>query len=218
VDTLQEDRVTAKAIAGGSWVEIVVAAAAIAIAGVGLAGHHAFEMAAIATVAIGTALLVHGGAIATRWTHAANKLSGRSDDAVTSGVAAELAAGLAGVVLGLLAFAHVVPRLLLPLAAVVFGGALLLDGAAQPKLADVVHDDDPRAERTTHRWMDASGGAMIVVGGAALVLGLLQLVATSRAVELSLAATVAVGGALALAGFATMVKFARRALQLRKPR
>lgn len=204
------DRETADAITSGSAFELCVAALAVAAAIVGISGIAATYMAALATMAVGFALLAQGGLLASRWNNAI-RIEGRvRTEAV--GIGTEVFGGLAGLALGVLAFFGVLPHVLMPIAAIVLGVALLLGGPTQPELAEVGRSGESgKRYRVTRRAVRTSGGVMVMAGLAALVLGTLALlVSTGPILTLSLVAMLCIGAALVLAGGAVTARFARR--------
>jgi hypothetical protein len=197
---------------GGTTVEAIGGLAGVILAIVGLASIWSYTMAGLAAIAIGIGLVAHGGAIMTRWNQALSRLSrGRYDrNEIAGGLGTEVFGGLAGIVLGVLAVVNVNPFVTLPIAAIVFGAALLLGGATQPELENLAPEDDPRLRRFTHRAIEASGGVMVMVGIAAAVLGILALVHAGTVVTLSLVAMLCVGAALFLAGGTLGARLVRR--------
>ena len=114
---------------------------------------------------------------------------------------------MVGIVLGILVLADVMPAVLLAVTAIVFGGALLLGGAAQPELANLAA---PPRRPTVQDAVEASGGIMVLVGVAAAVLGILSLLGVGPALTLALIAMLCIGGALLFAGGALATRFMRR--------
>jgi hypothetical protein len=123
---------------------------------------------------------------------------------------AEMFAGLAGIVLGILALARVLPLALLPIAAIVLGGSVVFGGAAQPELADVVHDRDSSRDRMMRDAARGSSGAMVLAGLGAAVLGILALINVGPVLTMSIVAMLAIGAALVLGGGALTARFASR--------
>jgi hypothetical protein len=213
-DASRDERLTAGTIAGGSSLEVLAGAGAIVLAIIGLIGYYPFYMASIATIAVGAALLVYGGAIAARWSDTVRRLRRTDEELVAGGVGTEIVGGIAGIILGIIALAGILPFTLLAVAAIVLGGSVLLGGAAQPDVAIFSFDRDPRIERVTRRSVETSGGVMVLVGAAAVVLGILALVQIGPALALATVAMLALGAGLLLAGGATAARFGRRLTQI----
>jgi hypothetical protein len=206
-----EERRTMGVLAGGSSLETLGGLVAVVVSVLGFATRP-LAMAAVATIAIGVALLAQGGAIAARWSETLRRLElqrfERSE--IVGGVGTEVFGGGAGIVLGVLALAGVLPEVLLPAAAIVYGASLLLGGSAQPDLAHLAPDRDPRIARVTYAAVQASGGIMVLVGVAAAVLGILALLAVGPALPLTLVAMLVIGAALLFAGGALTARLLRR--------
>ncbi len=209
----KEEKVTTGVFAGGASIEAIGGLAAVVLAIIGFASgaHYVFWMTAASTLVIGFALLVHGGSIVARWRQVQDRLlADRGDRAeLVGGIGTEVFGGVVGIVLAILALANVLPYVMLPIAAIVYGGALLLGGAATPELEGLAPERDPRFRRYTKDAIEASGGVMVMVGIAAAVLGILALVSVGPFLTLTLVAMLAMGGALLLAGGSLTARFAR---------
>jgi uncharacterized membrane protein HdeD (DUF308 family) len=208
-----QDRTTRAVFSGGSTLEMLGGIAAVVLAILGLTAFMPFKMAAIAVIVIGVALLAQGGSIASRWNRARRRLVGQryEHSELVGGVSTEVLAGVAGIVLGILALVGVMPAILLPVAAIVFGGSLLLGGAAQPDFDALAPEAaHSRERRVMHEALQASGGTMVIAGVAAAVLGILALLHVGPVLLLSLIAILCVGGALVLGGGALTAKFSHR--------
>src|SRR5262249_24518809 len=171
------------AVAGGSLAEGLGGAAAVILAIIGLAGLLPRYMAAIATITIGVAFLAQGGAIASRWS-AIRETVGRFEHATAefgAGMSAELLGGAAGIVLGILALIGLVPNLLLPVALLVFGGTLLLSSASEYEIGGGAGVTDTRWGTITREVAAGAAGTNLLVGIAAVVLGIIALVVAGKA-------------------------------------
>jgi hypothetical protein len=178
------DERTAEIVGAGSIAEAVGAAAAIVLAILGLAGTLPLTMASVATIALGAALLFEGGAIAARYKRLlaetiapGERRRGRFE--LGGGVTAETVAGIAGIVLGILALLDVMPLLLTAVAVIVFGAALLFGSAATARLNAIAGEEayarDKR--RVVHEAVAVAAGGELIIGVGALVLGILALLA-----------------------------------------
>jgi hypothetical protein len=206
---LAPSRRTIAAIEGGSSIEAMAGLAAIAVSVIGVAGYEPFTMGGVAVIAIGLALVAQGGAIAARWRDALLRLDGTRYDRneLIGGIGTEVFGGIVGIVLGILVLAGVMPTILLPVSAIVFGGSLLLGGAAQPELSAIA---GPANRTSIQGAVEASGGIMVLVGIASAVLGILALLDVGPVITLALVALLCVGGALFFAGGALAARFMRR--------
>jgi hypothetical protein len=208
-ELLSADKKTIAVIEGGSSVEALGGLVTVVLAILGLARYDPLRMGGVASIVIGASLFVQGGAIASRWRSELRRLDGVRYDRneLIGGVSTEVFGGVVGIVLGILVLADVMPAVLLAVAAIVFGGALLLGGAAQPELANLAA---PPRRPTVQEAVEASGGIMVLVGVAAAVLGILSLLGVGPALTLALIAMLCIGGALLFAGGALATRFMRR--------
>jgi hypothetical protein len=134
----------------------VIVLAIIAISGVSVE-----ILASIATIVIGAGLMVQGFNSAAEHAKAMPaEASAAAGAEPTSDVMVDFVAGVTGIVLGILALIGVNAAHLVPAALIVFGASLLLSGTLS------------FGERGTA----AAGGAEVLTGLAAVVLGILSLV------------------------------------------
>jgi hypothetical protein len=96
--------------------------------------------------------------------------------AVSRGLTAEFLAGIAGIVLGLLALLRIVPMTLLLVAVITYGGTLMLTSGESLWLNSLVAKDNAIMRQLMHCMSVAAAGAQVLAGLAALVLGILALV------------------------------------------
>jgi len=191
-----------KIIAGGSMLEGVGGLAAIILAILGLSGILPTDLMAVGVIGIGVSLLFEGGAVGARFSRlVANtgKIVGAPSE-LGGGMTAEFLAGAAGVVLGLLALLHIAPAILPPVAAIVFGGALLLGSGAAARLSylEATNGSTPDGiDEVLREAVSASAGAQVLTGVAAALLGILALVGFNPTV-LTLVAVLCLGTAVVL--------------------
>lgn len=201
----REDRkTTAKVIAGGAMTEALAGLAAVALTIIALAGVLPGYLAAIATIAVGVALLAQGGAAATRWSRIVAETPGYELDPKTelgSGMTGEILGGAAGIVLGILALIGVAPQILIPVALLVFGGAMLVGTGATVDLGMLRGPADPRVDRATREITAAASGTQMLIGIAAIVLGILALIGVDP-LTLSLVGLLAAGTSILFSGSA----------------
>lgn len=207
----REMRRASSVFAGGSTIETLGGLTALVVAIVGFSSIP-FTMASIGTIAIGIALFSQGTAIMARWREALRRLEGTRYEKreLASGVSTEMFGGLAGIVMGMIALLGVKPLVLLPVSAIVFGGALLLGGAAQPDLVYLAPERNPKLARMTYSAIQTSGSVMILVGIAAVVLGILAVLHVGPILTLTLVSQMAIGAALVFAGGALTARFVHR--------
>ncbi len=172
---------SARVVAGGSVLELVGGAGAAVLAVLALAGVLPLAFAAIATIAVGAALLFEGGSIVSRYAQLEAETARDtrlSNTSLGSGMAAESLGGIAGIVLGILALLGVSPVVLLASAAIAVGAALLVGTEAVSRLnaLEIQGGQEPdRAHRITRQAVTAASGGQVLAGIGAAVLGILAL-------------------------------------------
>lgn len=181
---------------GLATAEAIAGIIAIVLTILGLAHVEPQLLVAIATIAIGVALLAQGAAIADEYAH----LTAYQGDAAiifggSSTWSIELLAGAAGVVLGILALLGVAPLILVAIAIIAMGGGLSLSAGATAQLsvANVVRA--PLDERIRRFATESASTASITQGLSglqAIVLGILSLAGFSS-LGLVLIALLAIG-------------------------
>jgi hypothetical protein len=207
----RQDKLDAALLTGGSSLETLGGLIAV-IAGVIGFWFGPVLMSAIATIAIGIGLLAEGSSIMARWRANLKRLDGPRFDRneMVGGMSTEVFGGLVGIVLGIVALFGVSPLVLLPTAAIVFGGSLLLGGAAQRELVFLAPERNPRVARFTYGAIQVSGGTMVLVGVGAAVLGILALLDVGPILTFTLVAMLCIGAAMLFAGSALTARFVRR--------
>jgi hypothetical protein len=198
--------------AAGSAVEAVGGAAAAVLAVLGLAALFPMTLSAVATIAVGAALLAEGAAIASRYTYLTSEAERSRLGAAElgGGMSAEFLGGAAGIVLGLLALLHVVPLTLMAVAAVVFGGALLLGSGATSRLEEATFSGTETTgirAGVAHEAVAAASGAQVLAGLGSIVLGIIALVGIVPE-TLILVAMLTVGATILLSGSAVTARLA----------
>lgn len=192
---------------GGSTAEALAGLGAVVLAILALIGVLPVTLTAIATIAIGAGLFLRGMAIVSRLNEVRHEsYSYRSSTTRVGRVGSltiEMLCGLACIALGVLALLGFETGTLLQIAAIVFGGGLMLSAGATMRLADLMasHPDaDPRAREVEREAARSTAGIETLVGIGAVVLGILSLVGISPTFLLVVIANLAVGGALLLSG------------------
>jgi hypothetical protein len=157
-----------KTVFRGSMAESIASGATIVLSLIAPSGVMRDALLAIAVVTAGVAFLVEGGSLPMRFSRA------RLDKADFGiGMTSELFAGMSGVVLGILSLMNLSPMLLLPVAVIVFGGALMLSDITM-RLNDIELDGMPVAERfknIAHEITTAAVGVEFLLGLSAVILG-----------------------------------------------
>ena len=189
----------------GSLIELVVGIGAAVLAILGLVGQLPEVLLAVAVVAIGAAFIVKSRSIITRFHVFTKETSDIATDDLAMGMATEFTAGVAGVVLGILAMMGFVPLIMLSVSAIVFGLSLVVGVGAENSLNEI-----ESACGTTHHGVrekvketiSAASAVPMLLGISAAVLGVLSLVGIVMPMILILTAVLAVGGAMAFNGIA----------------
>jgi hypothetical protein len=189
----------------GSLVEGVGGVGAVVLAILGLAGLLPLEIAAIAAIAVGVSVAVEGGTVASRLsrTLGAAGMAQAEFAELGGGMSAELLGGTAGGVLGLLAVLHIVPMVLVPVAVVVLGAALLMGSGATSRVSTLTATwaTRPEVQPAAREALLAATSAQMMVGIGAVALGIIGIVGFSP-VTTSLVAFLILGAALVLNGTA----------------
>ena len=193
--------IAAEAEPFGLLTEGAAGIAAIVLGIIGLAGVSAGALASITTIIIGVGLVVqafNAAAEASRGLNAGGAavgVTGRGNE-LGGEVMIDIAAGVTGIVLGILGLVGINAQYLIPAALIVFGGALILSGAVAVQGRTMTTMTASGAPvQVSHQGSAAMSGLQVLVGFAAIILGILTLIFGSSWV-LVLVGFVAVGAAL----------------------
>lgn len=164
-------------LAGGSLAEALGGAGVVVLGILGLIGVLPVMMASIGAIAVGGALMFGGGTLAARYGRALSRTANNDlAEASAGGLALEALCGVAGIALGILALLGVAPFTLLGVAAIVLGGGLALASGATARLDDLLQRSGLESGgRAAQEALRATGGAEVMLGLAAVVLGILSL-------------------------------------------
>jgi hypothetical protein len=158
--------------------ELLLACGAVVVSILGLAGVFRNDLAAIAVIGLGVMLLFQGANVVLRYTELLYE-AGVTNKArvaeVSRGITAELLAGVAGIVLGILALLRIVPMTLMSVAVIIYGGTLLLTSGESVWLTPFGTENEV-VRQLMHSMTLVAAGAQVLVGLAAVVLGILGLV------------------------------------------
>jgi hypothetical protein len=169
---------------GASAAEVIGGVAAIILAIIGLAGASPMYLAAVGVIVLGAALVMRARLRSGRLfqmlsTPDETRLSQRE---FGGGMTAEFLSGVAGIVLGILSLVWVVPAILLPVAAIVFGGMLLIGRGTASRLVgsslggSVQGPEGELSRYAADEMVAGANAAHVLVGIAAIVLGIVGLV------------------------------------------
>ncbi len=206
-ERLERRETPVEVAAGGSTGEAIGGLATAVLAIVGLAHVFSAYLAGVAALVLGAALLMHGAALFGRFFNLVNQASGNRPWRVElgGGTSAEFLAGSAGIVLGILALLGIVPDVLLAVAVIVFGAGLMLGSGTSARLnaleAERCYADNEGARRMAGELAAATSGAQVLVGLAAVILGIIGLAGVHTLV-LALVAFLILGVSVALNGSA----------------
>lgn len=180
-EKMSEERKSARVVFGGSLAEGIVGGGVIVLALIGLSNIMPSVLLPIAVIAMGAAFLLEGGAVSMRFAKLLGETSrGRLQEAEFGvGVTAEFLGGIAGVVLGVLGLLGVNPTILIPVAVIVFGSALIFGSAVTARLNALEIEDSSesaRFGRIAHEAVSAAAGVEFLLGLSAVVLGVIALV------------------------------------------
>jgi hypothetical protein len=176
--------------------------AAIVLAIIALGGVSVEGLTSIAAIVIGVGLMVQAFNSAAE--HSKVKMT--TANATMSGQAVEFGGdvmvdcmcGLTGIVLGILALVGTNAAHLLPPALIVFGSAMLVGGAVSARPRTVaVSGPGAEASTITHQGSAEASGMEILLGLAAIVLGILSLLTTGTWI-LVLVGFIAIGAGMLL--------------------
>ena len=167
---------------GASISEAIGGIVAIVLAILGLAHIAPIFLVAIATIAVGVALAFEGAAVAGEYarllTRPGEEGAAVSDLGGGAAWATEFLAGSAGIILGVLALLNVESTNLVAIAAIGFGGALVLssNSAAQLNVLKVARAQlEEPARHLLGGVLSGSAGVQAIAGLQAIVLGILAL-------------------------------------------
>ena len=175
-----EQGTSAKIVRGGSAAEGVAGVAGIVLAILGLLRILPHVLLPIATIILGIAFLLEGGAIASRFSNLLNETAkGRFETSELSvGLTTELIGGIAVVILGILTLLNISPAVLMPVAAIVFGATLLFGSGVTARL-NHLHEpksDEYQAFRDVAREaVGIATSVRIFLGLSAVVMGIIAL-------------------------------------------
>jgi hypothetical protein len=172
---------TVDTAAGGSLGQSVGGLAAIILAIVGLAHIFPQYMVAIAALTIGAAFVLAGGNTAMEYSRYLPKTSSGSPRRPSAGssVSVEVLAGVAGIVLGVLALVTITPTVLLPVAVIVFGAALVASNGDVSRLNALKLDRssaESRHQQAGRESFSPGDGTRVFIGLVSVVLGILALI------------------------------------------
>jgi hypothetical protein len=199
----------------GGFLDALGGIATIVLAIIGLAGVKSVDLLSIATVVFGAALLIQGGAMLSEYAGIEVGEAGTSTGG--GGLASLFGVGVAGIVLGVLALLGVRAPILTSVAAIAFGGALIISASSvwalltSRSVAARFETRNTMLQRVAAEIAAGSSGVQAMAGLAVIVLGILA-VSGIYTEELALVALLVAGAAVVMTGSTlsgTMIGFMR---------
>jgi hypothetical protein len=207
--TAPEMRRSTYGVGAGSAAEILGGIGAIVLSIVGLTNLASTMMMSIVTILLGMTLLFEGAGVAASYSRLVGKTrltSLEAEGEASGGMTTEMLAGIAGIVLGILALLGNYPAILVPSAIIVFGAAMIFNTGAISELSEMQVEAARGGEETVETSRRIARAAMApvigsenMIGLAAVVLGILAVVGVVP-VTLSLVALLSLGSAELLIG------------------
>ena len=183
----------------GIFAEAVGGIATVVLTIIALSGTTPGFLLATATIVFGAALLIEGTSIVSDFAgvFSAAPAAAAGFQVGTGGIAAVFLSGITGIILGVLALLGSNPSVLIPVAVIVFGSALVLSSSAMLNL----HMLKARlgGELVLTSAVSGTAGAQALAGIAAIVLGILAVAGTANA-TLALVALLVLGAAMLATG------------------
>ncbi|HZU38817.1 MAG TPA: hypothetical protein VFA18_23010 [Gemmataceae bacterium] len=169
----------------------------------------------IAAIVFGVGMFFESGSIASRYARVLTTAPAQAGGAdLGGGMTTEFAGGAATIVLGVLSLLNIYPSILLPITAIVVGAAILLGAASLAGLNTmaVEHSFSGTGQEVTRRVASAAAGAaagaQVLVGIAAIVLGIIGVCNgyTALALVLTAVAFLCLGSTMIISGCAVGTK------------
>lgn len=170
-----------RVVLSGSTTELLGGAATAILALIGLAGTVPTNMAAVASIALGAAFIFSSGMLGAEYRKVMSHTSNTPWSAAEygGGLGVQAVAGIAAVMLGILALLAVDPAVLLSTSAIVLGAGMLFGSGAVARIAAVRPEReeaaDPVSGRITRQLAVGASGGQSLIGFGAVLLGILGL-------------------------------------------
>jgi hypothetical protein len=182
----------------GIFAEAVGGIATIVLTIIALSGTSPEFLLATATIVFGAALLIEGTSIVTDYANVLSSAAGAVGFQMgAGGLAAVFLSGITGIVLGVLALLGIHPFVLIPVAVIVFGSALVLSSSAMLNLHSLKAQISGEVIATFA--VSSTAGAQALAGIAAIVLGILATAGTATQ-PLALIGLLTLGAAILATG------------------
>jgi hypothetical protein len=163
----------------GSVLEGAAGAGALVLSILGLVGILTYYMLGIATILIGAALIMEGSAVSARMAQTLHEATGGKIEMAElgGGVSVEFLGGVAGIGLGIVGLADVVPYVLWPIAAITFGCAHVLGSAVTAHIRQTRYlGESEHIQRIAVGIIRSAADVQALIGIGGAVLGILALI------------------------------------------
>jgi hypothetical protein len=200
--THEEPRPAWLTMLSGSMLEGVAGAGAIVLTILGLVGFYQFYMIGVAAILIGAALIMEGTAVSARMARALHEATAGKVELTElgGGLSIEFLGGVGGIALGILGLAGVLPYVLWPIAAIVFGGAHVFGSAITARVRSYRYTGEQEyVQRIASEVAKGAADVQGFIGLSGVALGILALIGFVPA-TLTLVALLAFGFADLLRG------------------
>jgi hypothetical protein len=176
---------------GGAATEAFGGLTVVILTILGLVGLAPEPLVAIAGIVFGVAILAQGAAIAAEYTELFSKTNGAMGTIeLGGGMTVEITAGVAAIVLGILALLGMIPQILMPALVITGGAALILTAGSLQRLNRLkvtTAEKGKGSENVLRATTSGAAGGQLLSGVAAIVLGIIAFA--------SMPSTVAMGAA-----------------------
>lgn len=208
---------------GGAAVEAIGGLGVVVLSILGLVGLAPEPLAAIAGIVFGVAVLAQGAAVASEYSALFSRMSGGGAIELGTGMTVEITAGGAAIVLGILALLGIAPLILLPALIITGGAALILTTGTLQRLNHLkmaASASTEVSEQMTRVTAASAAGGQLLVGVAAIVLGIVAFASLPMAaagaaagtpagmgLTLTLVGLLVIGASIAISGGALAGRF-----------
>jgi len=219
----RSDRRVLELESGGAAVEAVGGLGVIVLSILGLINLAPVALGAVAGIVFGVAILAEGSAIAAEYSKLLSQAGGDmlGEMELGSGMTAEIMAGGAAMVLGVLALLQIEPEILLPALVIVGGAGLIFAAGAMSRLNNIklaAKEQAGTAQHLLHAATAGAAGSQILAGIGAIVLGIIALASSTGGtyavasaagawVTLSLVGLLVLGAAIMMSGGSLTSRF-----------
>ena len=160
---------TERSMATSAAIEALTGVCAIVLSILALSNVFPMMLTSVAAIAVGFAFLIQGVAISSHYYDVLNAVT------FTGAVSTEFIGGIGVLTLGILSLINITPMVLLPVAALVLGGIMELSSGETAHLSSLRVSENEEVRRISSRAMKGATGAQLLVGFAAITLGIIAL-------------------------------------------